>query len=106
MSLTRHIHRSALIKGVATVILIVLGFAVFFGGAGIYLNWLAARDMKLLAMADSQFEAKLQSHCGKKGTVVRDGTGGGYACLYVNADDSFVIRSIPSAPMLADARVR
>lgn len=103
MASLHHIHKSALIKGAATIILIVLGFAVFFGGASTYFTWLAARDGKLLAMHDRQHEKRLADHCGKKGTVVRNGTTGGYACLYVNPDDSWVIRSIPSAPLLAAA---
>lgn len=106
MSPVRHIHKSALIKGAATIILIVMGFAVFFGGAGTYLHWLAARDAKLMNLADAQFEAKLQSHCSKKGKVVRDGNTGGYACLYVNPDDSWVLRPIPSAPLVASAGAR
>lgn len=100
MSPVRHIHKSALIKGAATIILIVMGLFVVFGGASTYFQWLAARDGKLLAMHDRQHETKLADYCGKKGKVVRDGSTGGYACLYVNPDDSWVLRPIPSAPMM------
>ena len=51
-------------------------------------------------MHDRQHETKLADYCGKKGKVVRDGNTGGYACLYVNPDDSWALRPIPSAPML------
>ena len=100
MSPVKHIHKSALVKGAATIILIAMGLFVVFGGASTYFQWLAARDGKLLAMHDRQHETKLADYCGKKGKVVRDGNTGGYACLYVNPEDSWALRPIPSAPML------
>ncbi len=90
-----------LIKILATILLVVMGFAALFGSAGAYLSWLAARDAKLLTMHDRALESKLAMHCGKKGTLVRDLDAKGHACMYVNRDGEILLQPIPSAPLLA-----